>query len=37
MLYADVTMLFLGDTLNSLWEAMLVITSFGVVSGLVIN
>lgn len=37
MLYADDTMLFLGDTEKSLSEAMSLIRRFGVYSGLVIN
>lgn len=37
MMYADDTMLFLGDTSTSLWEAMVVIREFGEYSGLVIK
>lgn len=37
MLYADDTMLLLGDTAESLKEAMAVIKWFGIYSGLVIN
>lgn len=37
MLYTDDTMLLLGDTYESLQEAMSVISNFGIYSGLVIN